>query len=861
MHVFFSCAVGRADGSRSPLRVGLSVLTAALLAAGCATDATVEIVASPDGRVVDAQIGRTDAYLDPDRGAPAPDLALGDVPVILPDLGSVDAAGDAAADAGQDALAPDAGPTPAPAAGEVAIIPQAADTWIAWTRDGQLFARCLKAEACKAPHVVAAVGPSPLAVRGIGTQAGIPWVVVNDAITNQAIAYDVKNLIAGQATPLPLGLYGAVALGVTGLQPRPEVVIAGRISPNPAASVGWRRVTNEARNALRDILVDFTGLPVPASIVALNDGAVFGFSTGQCLKLTTESSPDRVQPRGAWSCGLGPLRFLAGRVDSLFAVTRDAATQTLSLRRQTPGHTDDGADASARVALPGLAETWDTAWPRFDDGGLFRTTEGATTSLWLVRTRQAARFDLADPATAVGIAPVGAEFRLLSWDPLLATIVDTVVEPSATAIPPAYSPDRACGRLYPETCDARDNDCNARTDENLCCTGSGSHPVTAGIPPGGAVDELGSVGISDDGLLYLVRQDQDIVALRYPSDDSTRAPMTRRGQWSGYGRLLLSTTRRSNALVVAEAVPVPVVDAGLPPPPADAALAADAAVLTDAVAPADAALPPPDAQVEPVVRVDLLWLQGLSALPPVEAPCQPIIAARFHADAQSVRLYCETTAWDLPIGAASGTEVPYPAATTLRWMTRAPFGDASLTLVARGDDHALTLWRDDDLGGILLVEQPLPVVLNNLLPVERTLPIHIPGAGDATPVRIAADQSLEVLLPNDSVGWTRMTSATTPIAARIAENEAVAYTLGYTTSADDLDPRAGFFVHDLRAGGQPWGTPMNLGDAENPGLADVHTLAVAAYAPSPAGPDLPRIFRVMGAQFAIEGFSLGCTAR
>ncbi len=278
------------------------------------------------------------------------------------------------------------------------------------------------------------------------------------------------------------------------------------------------------------------------------------------------------------------------------------------------------------------------------------------------------------------------------------------------------------------------------------------------------------------------------------------------------------------------------------PPPADAGVPADAA-------------PPPG------LRVDLLWLQGLTTYPAVEAPCAPVVAVRFHADAQRVRLYCPETSWDLSFGEAVGAEVPYPVGATLRWISRSAFGDTSLSLVARGDDHALTLWRDDDLGGIALVEEPLPLALNNLLPTERDLPIRIPGVADATPVRIGADHALEALLSNGSVGWTRLSGANTFIDAVVSETEPVAYSVGYTTAQDVIDPRVGFFVHDLRAGGQPWGVRLNLGDSEDQGAADVSSLAVSNFPPSPAAVDLPRFYRVVGGQYTIEGFALTCSPR
>jgi hypothetical protein len=822
----------------------------ALLLAACAADPSVSIEALPDARIVDARTGGGDVYLDPDRG-PVADARPVDALPVLPDAGDagLDALLDAATDGGADALAPDAGPPRPPAGTDVVIIPQAADTWIAWRRNGELRVRCLKAEACRAPRTVATVGDSPYPLRGAGTQAGIPWVVANDPVTGEARIHDIKNLVNGAATALPLGLFGPVTLGVTGLQPRPEVVAVGRTAAEAGAPLGWRRVNNESRNALRALITDFGGRPEPVSISALNDGAVFAFATGQCLKLTTEANPDRVQARDTWSCGLGPQAFLAGKTDALFTVSRVPELQQLRLSLQAPGHADDGVDATRRVDLPGVAAAWDTDYPRFDDGGLVRTTDGVTTSFWVIRTRQAARFDLVDPALVVAVAPVGAEYRLLTWDEASRNLADAVMEPSATSVPPTYAAPRACGRLNPETCDTRDNDCNEQTDEGLCCVGHGNRASSAGVPPRGGIDQLGAVGISDDGLVYVARQLERVFALRYPSDDATRAPMTERGGWDGYGRILLSTTKRSNALVVAEVS-------------ANAALPADAGVpVADAAAPpADAGMPA-DAAPPAGLRVDLLWLQGLTTYPAVEAPCAPVVAVRFHADAQRVRMYCPDTAWDIGFGEASGAEVPYPVGTSLRWVSRSPFGDTSLTLVARGDDHALSLWRDDDLGGIALIEEPLPLALNNLLPAERDLPIRIPGAADATPVRVGVDRALEALLPNGSIGWTRLSSANTVIDAVVSETEAVAYSVGFTTAQDVIDPRVGFFVHDLRAGAQPWGVRLDLGDSEDQGAADISGIAVSSFPPSPAAVDLPRFYRVVGGQYTIEGFALTCSPR
>lgn len=847
----------------------LAGLTLALSA--CATDPTVQVAPGPPVPEVDAAPPREDVFISPDV-APLVDLAVPDARPVDARVSEAGAGGgdgggggvsDAVADAA-DAALPDAGFDVPPPVAHLAIVPQAADTWVAWVRSGELTVRCLKAPGCIAPRIVAEPGPIRRPLRAVATQAGLVWVFANDPVTDEIIAYDVKNLVEGRAVPVPLGLYGPAQAGVAGLQPRPEVVVVGRLSAE-GGNLGWRRIPNE-RNVLRDTRIEFFGMALPDGIVALNDGAVFGFATGQCTKLIMESSPDVLEPAGSWRCGLGPQGMLAGQKDALFVVERDAAAQALSLRLATMGRVDDGADPAARVVLPGIAETWDTNLPRFDDGGLVRTTAADTTSIWVVRTRQAARFDLADPVLDLAVAPLGAEYRRLSWDVGTGTIVDAPVGPNVSVVPPTFTAPRECGRLAPETCDGRDNDCNGRVDDGLCCPNRSGQRVTAGETPPGGVDELATVGISDDGLVYLARQGTTISALRYPSDDITFSAMTVRGQWDGYVRILHAATRRSNALIVAEPAPPPEpADAGVPPGDA-AVVPGDAAVVAPSpdagLPPADAAILPPDA-APPAPAASMLWLQGLIAHAGVEPPCSPIIGVRMHDTGQLARIYCEDRGFDFAVGASAGTELPFPPGAPLRWITRAPFGNATLSLVARGENFSLSLWLDDDLGGLSPLEQPLPVLLNNLLPEERSLPIWIPGANDATPVRITADKQVEALLDNGSVGWTRLVGAFTSEAAAVSTGEPLAFSVGRVTAPANRDGGAlvQLFVYDLRPGGQPWGTPLTLDGNTTEASGGFHGMATAAYAPSLAAPDLPRVFRVAGDRFAISGYALTCNPR
>jgi hypothetical protein len=153
------------------------------------------------------------------------------------------------------------------------------------------------------------------------------------------------------------------------------------------------------------------------------------------------------------------------------------------------------------------------------------------------------------------------------------------------------------------------------------------------------------------------------------------------------------------------------------------------------------------------------------------------------------------------------------------------------------------------------------VLLNNLLPEERSRPIYVPGANDATPVRITTEGQLDALLDNGSIGWTRLVGALVSTAAAVSTGEPVAFSAGRITDPKNNSGRIQVFVYDLRRGGNPWGTPLTLDGNDSEASSGFHGMAGAAYAPSLAAPDLPRLFRVAGDRFAISGYALTCQPR
>ena len=294
------------------------------------------------------------------------------------------------------------------------------------------------------------------------------------------------------------------------------------------------------------------------------------------------------------------------------------------------------------------------------------------------------------------------------------------------------------------------------------------------------------------------------------------------------------------------------------PPAVDAAVApaADAAPP-----PVDAAPLPVDAAAPAVQGVlQVMWLSSGVRHDPMAAPCDTVLDARMLADNTAARIYCADRAVDVLVGDGMGIPQLYPAGDPVQWISRGIYGDTSLTLVARGADHHLEMWRDDDAGGFVVVDNALPVLLNQLTPAERTTAIHIPGAADAVPVRVTEGGRLEALLADGPVGWTDISGNWNPRYVAISSTEPLAYNFGDLTGPEIDDAHSAVYVHDLRAGHQPWGARLHTSDAATGRRAnDFKSLAPALYAPVPADPRLPRVFRVVGSTYTIEGYPVTCS--
>ena len=186
--------------------------------------------------------------------------------------------------------------------------------------------------------------------------------------------------------------------------------------------------------------------------------------------------------------------------------------------------------------------------------------------------------------------------------------------------------------------------------------------------------------------------------------------------------------------------------------------------------------------------------------------CEPR-AVTVLDESHAVRVYCAEHSLLIETDGSESIEA-YPEEGELQWATRRVEGNGRETswLVALGEAHQLSVWRDQGRGGVSYIESDLisaPSSLGDLTPLDRMLPVQLPATADGLLARRVSDREVEVWV--SGLGWIRLGGHRWPYWASISPAYSAAITVGYSedpvTVGDSFLQRLNIRVHPLSGDG------------------------------------------------------------